>query len=83
MDELRRFKSLKFDLRTCSKENFGDVTRQKKIQISGEIREMDRLEDTDNFHEEERLEREAKKVELQNYLLWRKSATNKNHGHCG
>ena len=28
MDELRRFKSLKFDLRTCSKENFGDVTRQ-------------------------------------------------------
>ena len=44
---------------------------------------MDRLEDTDYIHEEERLEREAKKAELQNYLLWRKSATDKNPGHCG
>lgn len=44
---------------------------------------MDRLEDTDNFHEEERLERGAKKAKLQNYLLWRKSATNKNPGHGG
>ena len=35
MDEIRRFKSLKFDLRTCRKENFGDVTRQKKFKFRG------------------------------------------------
>ena len=66
-----------------SQRKFWRCDKTKKIQISGEIREMDRLEDTDYIHEEERLEREAKKAELQNYLLWRKSATDKNPGHCG
>lgn len=39
MDEIRRFKSLKFDSRTCSKENFGDVTRQKKLNFGGNQRD--------------------------------------------